>query len=203
MRMDFLGFDLRYKSRDWGPERREQYLIKPDVEQPLSVDKAVFPSIFDFDNGAPNRQSRRLVVQPREFRLQALGLWGDYDAMSRHGHDRNTGGENLISIAVAVATFGDPYWGDFVIESSFPGEDAKRWRFAGCDVADKFLTSGVSNCGLGDELHSLRQVWACRINEDGLFSAIEHASNFARFLDSRVAEHAPFFPFGIYVRLGE
>jgi hypothetical protein len=67
-------------------------------------------------------------------------------------------------------------------------------------VSDGFLLSGLSNCGyVGSEDRALRERWEADVNEHGLFSEAGPARRFADETNVRVPEHAPFFPFGIYL----
>jgi len=66
-----MGFDAREMTspaRAWHADRRELYLLRPEVERPLSVDALVWPSVFegvadlgwtgpvqDLDKAAPTR----------------------------------------------------------------------------------------------------------------------------------------------------
>ncbi len=76
------------------------------------------------------------------------------------------------------------------------------WAFLGYDVCDKWLLSGLSNCGYGTneaEIQLLRDTYASDLNEHHLFDSIELATEFRRLSDERVQEHAPFFVFGIWL----
>jgi len=46
-----LEFDVRiakdqYVGRRWDKDSRAEYLLRPDIEWPLSVDRGVWPSVF-------------------------------------------------------------------------------------------------------------------------------------------------------------
>ena len=73
------------------------------------------------------------------------------------------------------------------------------WRPLGFDIADGAI-SGLSNCGyLPDEAHALREAWAARLNEHGLFDEARDALAFRAVTDARVREHAPFAVYGIWM----
>ncbi len=77
----------------------------------------------------------------------------------------------------------------------------ETWTLLGYDVADSGFTSGLSNCGYRpdiDDVESLRRDWGPKLNERGLFDALEHADEFRRVSDARIPEHAPFFVFALY-----
>lgn len=81
---------------------------------------------------------------------------------------------------------------DLVVE---PG-----WRLLGFDIADGTAISGLSNCGYQeDEADALRDAWAPRLNEHGLFVEVHDALAFRAVTDARVREHAPFAVYAIWL----
>ena len=70
------------------------------------------------------------------------------------------------------------------------------WSIEGYDVADEWLTSAISNCGIGDAIMSNR-VPVPDVNNWGLFDNESEAFNFARDADRLVHEHAPFYVYQI------
>ncbi|MCC6953741.1 MAG: hypothetical protein IT290_06460 [Deltaproteobacteria bacterium] len=76
-----------------------------------------------------------------------------------------------------------------------------EWTFLGYDVADEWLLSGLSNCGLGrDQSADTKSQYNAEMNSLGLFASAHAAERFAHFLDARVTEHAPFSVYGIWRR---
>lgn len=39
-----IQYEYRCKPPSWGAQRREQYLLRPEIVQPLGIDKSVWPS---------------------------------------------------------------------------------------------------------------------------------------------------------------
>ena len=80
-----LGFDARERFLEagslWAPERRGIYLLREDVQKPLSVDPLVWPSLFG--EGLPDAERTRLGLEAMSlpgWRGPNQGLW---DSLSR------------------------------------------------------------------------------------------------------------------------
>lgn len=196
--VEVVGFDARTmlpeRWSSWTKERRDRYLIRPDVERPLSTDTSVWPSLFDAGIKRPAWTG-------------ALGLWDDLARLEDE-------------LALAGEAVREPYW---VVAVSLlwaflkPDEQSawmnppklaggspealnSNWTLIGYDVADMFLLSGISNCGFEwDEMQKARTRWRPQLNEHSLFREASAAQAFKFEADSRVAEHAPFSVFGIHL----
>ena len=88
-----LGFDLRLQAADlmagWTDDRRWQFLLRDDIETPLSVDPMVWPSKFWQPHvppgmGAP-RQLGTVIVPAGTDGYTTLGHWTDLDALNAPG----------------------------------------------------------------------------------------------------------------------
>lgn len=182
-----VGFDAREMSRDlgelWPPERRALYLLRLEVEKPLSVDRAVWPTVLAKPAGP-------------------LGLWESDDAVNREL--RRQGSPDaywIVSLALHTAGLSDierRTWTPFLV--SVDPDLCDSWTLLGYDVADLALTSGLMNCGYdGKQVEGLRTKWGPKLNASHLFSTADAAQAFARMTDKRVPEHAPFFVYGLYL----
>jgi hypothetical protein len=192
-----IGFDIRLGNRTselaWNEERRSLFLLRDDIQRPLSVDQTVWPSCFP----KADRDQWRGV----------LGHWSDFDAMSdaaeRLGIDLAS--SFLLSTVVAwdlLSAEERDEWATKRLDQAVPERPGPEWSIVGYDVADQWLTSGLSNCGyVGNERTEWRSRWGGRVNEFHLFDDPSEASIFAKATNQRVPEHAPFFVYGLLERL--
>lgn len=202
MKSLLLGFDCRWCSLEdaaqWNESRRARYLLKPLKGIPMSVDTVVLPSIFDFDNG--NSSAQEFKLAPADFHQQALRLWRDFTEM----HRRATSViqvKTVTEIAICLSHSASPleqWWHDFEREPVVPAALDSSWTSVGFDVADRHLTSVVSNCGFEQhEKEMLVKTWAGSLNSVGLFGDQRHATAFGKFFEDKVPAHSPLFVFEI------
>ncbi len=186
-----LGFDIRHPLDDlsfsrWDQERRAQYLIRPEVRWPVSVDPVVWP--------APSAE---------QVNQHPLSLWSSVaevlaacPAAASHG----SSAESNIPVVIEIGALRDSqsvrYW-ERIMEGFVQPEADDAGQYAtdsfGYDVADRYLLSGLSNCGLSaEEIGIVRKQFAAQINPFGLFSDPVVAADFRVSCDQLVPEHAPF-----------
>lgn len=197
-----LGFDLRLTAASmnqyWEGGQRELYLLKPGIAWPASVDTSVWPSIFCDPRPIEGAAGQPLTV-PRQSEL-AQNLAEMRDALqvvvSRE--------ESAVPIAVVfleerpLADIDEAPL-SMILEQRTPASVPVDWRPMGYDVADAGLVSGLSGCGYDDETAPLmREHWATKLNEFGLFDCLGDAVAFRAVSDDRVEEHAPFFLFQLF-----
>jgi hypothetical protein len=196
-----LGFDARemwLSPQDYWPDsRKKMYLLRYDVVRPLSTATSVWRAVFDADTSLQRPQ----WIGPIQ------SLWASLATLQEY-----------MDTAWSERTL--PYWIIAVIlqEDVCESEDLQEWyarasniipslrdpawAFLGYDVSDKWLLSGLSNCGYGtneSEIQILRETYASSLNEQHLFDSIKPAVDFMHVSDERVQEHAPFFVFGIWL----
>jgi hypothetical protein len=163
----------------------------------MSVDTSVLPSVFSFDEDCPDVE--RIRLPPSDFHQQSLRLWRSLAKMK--GAVRATNSRPLV-IALELhrdAVDAEDWWNDLADESVEPSSLGCTWRELGYDVADRFLTSALSNCGYTvDEKKSASSNWIGQINGSGLIDDVGAALKFRDYSNVRVAEHAPFFVYKIY-----
>ncbi len=176
-----LGFDARElfmnMSAWWNPHRRQKYLLRDDVQRPMSADTMVWPSLFG--DGLPDTDRERLglekLVVPA-WRGPNQNLWDDLNRM--RGAMGALANEPHCIIAVnwvssdgfsKHSVTGAPYR-----EKTVPDVLGSDWALLGFDVGDAGLTSGLSNCGYSDaERRALKRSWARRLNEYHLFGKLQ------------------------------
>jgi hypothetical protein len=209
-----LGLDVRlpadrYLAQEWTKHRRELYLLRPDVEQPISVDRIVWPSVFLFPGDWSNPDRKVKPVTPRfGFAEVTTRLWRDRTRMDAALRDHFSGDSAPgAMMRIDLVTDGSDKTGEawkflnLVPEPLLEGSDL--WPLVGYDVADSSLCSGLMNCGYAQaERQALRPVWAPKLNNHGLFAAADDALAFRAVTAARVPGHAPFFVFAVAIRGG-
>lgn len=174
-----IGFDP-----DWTEERRREFLLDPSVRFPKSVDSHVWTEVCPAMTVAGGL---RLPLPFWDSRQEMLAASGYTPASA-----------SLTEVTIVL-------YADDVVPAHVeamgirPYEAGSEERFfLGFDVADDGLTSGLSNCGYGPSDREQAEPFSLSLNEHGLFSTIEAANAFRLFSDARVAEHAPFFVYGVF-----
>jgi hypothetical protein len=172
-----LGFDIHAPLSSppdpaWGGTRREQYLLRPEIAVPLSVDRMVWPSLLT-NRDAP------------------FGLLLTLDELDRHSTRLVESGVDHPTL-VCISGFADSplpeAWGIASPLPNIAGTDL------GFDIADASLLSGLSNCGLTPpEQRKMRAAWTRNVNHYGLVNDLESASLIRKEYDELVQEHSPFY----------
>jgi hypothetical protein len=184
-----IGFDLREPMdgarSDWSAVRRSAFLIRPDVQQPISVDRSVWPSIAEPSAEHP------------------LGLWFRAEGLLQLAEDRLTLAKESVVVELAALTDGESYYWERVFEGlglDEGGDSSLSFHLLGYDVADRYLVSGVSNCEVSEpERAALRDMWSSSVNKYGLFGVVEDALKFRAVCDDSIREHSPFCVYRIRV----
>jgi hypothetical protein len=182
-----MGFDARAASLEpnerWDADRRTTYLLRTDVERPLSIDHVVWPAVVP---RGPN----------------PYGLWSDKDELERNVQAAS-GRISLVAFTLvtqAIAEHELALHKPFLSMLEVPAPPAvSSGSCLGYDVADLAFLSGLSNCGYApDIVETMRERWVPRLNKSHLFTNPADAAMFRSTTDVRVPEHAPFFVYGIY-----
>jgi len=203
-----LGFDKRrgaedFKSNEWPPQRRELFLLNQSIDCPLSVDSAVWPTMFCYEGASsiPSPAPYTRAVNPG---YQIDGIWSDLEFM-RRTFVQNRVEDNSLGVDVAIEVFVTPAHSFDEFESLLresrvvPDAIPLGSTFLGYDVADSSLYSGLCNCGYSvSDKKLLSMQWSSKLNEFGLFRDLNDALQFRVITDARVLEHAPFWIFGLY-----
>jgi len=208
----FLGYDLRacakdYVSTEWLATRRLTYLLKHDIRWPLSVDTAVWPSLFHFTSRRGDyRPVETVEVEPTNNEQLVLRLWADFAAMEATFREKAKG--QTCFVRVAIELWDDrrdaaetPEWQLIAETLSRHGEPPRGWTSVGYDIADTDFVSGLMNCGYMENERTELSASTRALNEFGLFSDLERAAEFRSISEKRVPEHAPFFVYRLLVDL--
>jgi hypothetical protein len=182
-----LGFDARtpiaQQSSLWDDTRRRDYLIRPEIVSPISVDRGVWPAVsVNPDEGYP------------------LFLWGSISEIAgAFPKVATTATDAPLIVEIAVVATDEEslkYWEGIIFGRVDPQKDRKFTLASEClgyDVADRSPISGLSDCQLSaDELAAIRKDWSRAINAWGLFDDAEDAKAFRTVCNRLVPEHAPF-----------
>lgn len=202
-----LGFDAREMfmdpARTWESARREMYLLRTNAPKPLSVDSAVWPSLFGEGLSEAERKRLRLDTMKRpEWTGPNQNLWEDLARMeSALGPLAATPHCNIAIAWVSADGFSKPAEGPGPYrEKMTPATRNADWVLLGYDVADSGFISGLSNCRYDPaEVAALRGTWSSHLNEHHLFADVDKALAFKGMTERRVPEHAQFFVFGLWL----
>jgi hypothetical protein len=212
MRTELLGFDIRLRAEDyvevrWDQNSRAIYLLRPEIKWPLSVDQMAWPSFFRYSKSrGPGylKLEETIDVTPSNTRHGALELWPSLEEMracisQQPVKPRKKGIEIAVMLLADEPSLSREYWRAVLDPPLSPNEPPKGWEFLGYDIADEYMLSGLTNCGYSeDEKSSLKQKWSNRLNEFGLLTTLEDASEFKKITDQRVPEHSPFFIYSLF-----
>lgn len=207
-----IGFDIRlyteyYLDLIWDHKRRNSYLLRRDLKWPMSVDKMVWPSIFRYSEESlqhdPFELKGMIDVIPDSMHQIALELWPDLEEMKAYFLKRRNKLKEGLQIAVFLegeeSWQSDEYWRAVLDPRLDVGIVPKGWSLLGYDVADKYMVSGLSNCGYNPEdRKELRNSWSDRLNGHGLLKTLGDAMLFKNITDQRVPEHKPFFVYTLF-----
>ena len=170
---------------DWTRERRECFLINPDTPTPKSVDSNVWGCLVESEECLGGG-----VIRPL--------FWHDWIGMLDAHDGKCLAGPRAAAVSVLYADIETPahMW-----VTGLSVQDVHRTgALMGYDVADIGGVSGLSNCGYeGGEVEEARARFGKQLNEHGLFTDIDAAMRCAEYTSLRVPEHAPFYPYGVYV----
>jgi hypothetical protein len=208
-----LGFDAR---RLWGDrvstrELKEAFLFRLDVERVLSVDSAIWPSVFPLDSETrpyagffqdlwPELDRlREHIENPKQIRMRPADLIAVTLQAELLNAEEGTRWEKRLK---GESPSADVNEADLEIPYSDPPSVRQGWSFLGYDVCDEWGLSGLSNCGFKpgrEDVQELRGRWGPRVNRFHLFDVIDHAIEFKGLSDQRCSEHAPFFVYGLWL----
>jgi hypothetical protein len=214
-----VGFDAREWWRGfgaaWSQERRGRFLLRADVDKPLSTDTSVWPSIYDLGDSRVGYLPAEppALLAPPAWTGPVQQMWAELDAL--RGHLRAAGEprvppHRLVGVALVAGASAKPdletwmrplpdHSARLVEGAVAPSTPGPGWSALGFDVSDTWLLSGLSNCGYSaSELAGLRSEFGPYLNRHHLFDEVEPAVRFARLRSGQVTEHAPFFVYRIW-----
>lgn len=214
MNQRLVRFDVRlskdaYVGAFWDEKHRSEFLLRPELEWPLSVDPLVWPSVFysQIVRDATKLPYGDIEVDPQ---VDHGMYWLNLEAMRTH-YEANRQARTS-GVFVAIELFSErslaediiPYEEAggiqcaLVLGRANPDECPAGSELLGYDLADGSWISGLNNCGYtSDEKRKLGHVWASRLNSFGLLKTLDDAVEFRKVCDIRVPEHSPFWIYGI------
>lgn len=215
MNQRVIRFDARldkddYVKKLWDSEHRDCFLLKPDIEWPLSVDPMAWPSVFYsvIFREATNFPYGSIEVDPS---VDGGQYWLNLDQMTQYYDAHRKGGSRGVFIGIDLfseqSLGGDtvPYEGPKGVQCALtlgravPSDRPATSELLGYDVADGSWISGLCNCEYSrEEKEQLTPVWVPRLNNFGLIASLDHATDFKRLSDARVPEHSPFWVYAIW-----
>ncbi len=199
-----IGYDCReFWLASWNTQRRYEFLFRPDVSKPFSIDHNVWPSIFELGANEMPLGTSPLIGHPPMGRLNRLcrdmhsliscldGSWG-----SKWPSLKLT----CFSLVLVNKEDRRPDWYGAISEPPIAKDVGVPWEFLGYDIADNSQISGLSNCGFGqdEDADGIRRQWASEVNDNHLLDTLSGATSFREMTNLRVKKHAPFFIYGIY-----
>ena len=214
MNQRLIRYDVRsnrddYVTRFWDEERRNLFLLRPDIDWPLSIDPVVWPSIFFsriFRDSAAFPDGRIEV----DAAIDGGDYWLNLEQMRKYYEEHRL--PSLQGTLVSIHLFSDrDLTGDILwyrdskgnqcgmrLGRTDPQQAPQGSEFLGYDVADASWISSLTNCGYSrKDKEELQQKWAARLNGFGLLKSYDDAAEFRNVSDARIQEHAPFWVFGI------
>jgi hypothetical protein len=199
-----LGFDAREMlpaAESWTSARRSLYLLRPEVRRPLSADSEVWSSLFDDGSGIP-RPGVSELLSPKWTGPNAR-LWEDLGRLESNLATVNVGIPYCLvafTWLADAASLREPRSYGPYDEPMTPGVRSPEWLSLGFDVGDGGMLSGLMNCSYNaEERKGLVEEWGPWLNEAHLFADAEAAFEFRLLTNRRVAEHAPFFVYGLWL----
>lgn len=213
MNRRLLQFDIRVHQDDyvqtlWTPELRNQFLLNPDVEWPLSVDEWMWPSVFF------SRISTRKSFATIEVDVDTKGsdYWLSVPEMHAYYEAHKPRASAAVPIAIELCS--EKSLDEDIIrytlepggiecalslKATTPQVVPDGTELLGYDIADASRLSGLTNCGYTEEdQQALRPIWKSRLNGFGLLQTVDDAIAYRRICDARVSEHAPFWIYAIW-----
>lgn len=189
-----LGFKVRASSEGlppWPSERRQTYLLRTDIKQPLSVDPHIWPDL-EFDDSVT-------AIFDDYYQGSVPNGLGVYTMTSKEKLKR----PSLGSIVALTATPKDAIklkdWhkiNDCPI--TFSSLSSCGFERLGYDVGDRWLLSGLMNCASAANRVELAAKFANALNAFHLFTSAKSAGEFRSEYDRIVTGHAPWFVYGIW-----
>ncbi len=194
-----IGFDAREMGRDTNAiyilGNQDSYLLREDIGKPLSTDTMIWASVVDHaDEGGKPLWTGTFT-----------DLWDSLARLEGHltRHQPAAAASYWIIGVTILTSMAADFWSSRGSDQAIwpavtPPQRDKTLTFLGYDVSDRYLLSGLSNCGKdADEIPAMRRQFGPHLNDHHLFTAPEPALAYKKWADQDPG-HAPFFVFGLY-----
>ena len=202
---ELLGFDARDMSPEhvarWPDRRRHEWLLRNDVQVPLSVDDMVWPSVL--------LRGGYEAFLGTDWIGFLQNLWENLPRMQQYIRSLIEGIPPHWTIAVGLIADtllnGERAIWDEIVLPTVPATVDDTWTFLGYDVADRFLSSGLTSyihCEHADYAQ-LQSRFVRAINDAHLFDNLDTAVDFRDVCNRRVKSDAPFFIFSMFKAIQE
>lgn len=204
MSEQLLGFHLRANFSslpNWDSVRRATHLLDPTIQKPLSVDESIWPRSTDIE------EYKKLFEDYYGESSDGVATNGLNLHRLRNNELLRTSRDSSQDVLLAISA--SDLDANALIERhkieplslSLKDIRDRQCQFLGFDVADDWLTSGLSNCGQGRVIsEDDRRPYLGDLNSSGLFQSVDTATTFAVLLNARIPEHSPFRAFGMWMR---
>lgn len=198
-----VGFDTREMwiafNANWHQERKDAFLLRLDIEKPLSTDKTVWASVFrsytlvdGVDRGTTPEDGFEI---PIEYRTDH-NLWNNLHEMLSCLEDK-WGKHWKRSWVIAITE---------LVESQEKAESKPvydtDWSLLGYDVSDRSgaIWSALTGSAYeADEIQLLRDRFSIYLNSYHLFDEQDKAFEFCQWADHRDRGHAPHSVYSLYL----
>jgi hypothetical protein len=209
IRFDVRAAKEQYVSQRWDAKARAGYLLRQDIEWPLSVDRRVWPSVFYArTDRRPEWESYATIeVDPRtdggRYWLDLADMRASYE---RHRALVPDGVFVGLELLTEKEVDGDTilYMDEgsqcgITLPPTVPERPPEGSALLGYDVAGAALISGLANTEYTEEeLRDLAPVWSNRLNSFGLLDTVEDAVTFRQVSDERDPGYAPFWIYALW-----
>jgi len=213
---DIIGYDVRSVSpswlkSEWDIKSREQFLLRPEITCPFSVDFSVWPTLFKLGQNDTKiiAANNAIIVDPgiaawhfKTFRLwpDLGGMLAEYKPTPDHDWGIAVGLIRLETYPPEASPIQDS-WRRAILGSPInPATKQSSWKLLGYDVANSGFTSAISNCGMSEkERRELRPVWGHLLGDNGLFQTVQDAIRFNADANKRLSPDGPFYVFELFL----
>lgn len=202
-----LGFQLRiypeniqHLSAEW----RKTYLLREDIEFPLSIDVSVwnyYEDNFLLSNIYANYSGGSL----RENVPNGLFIFDLKDSSVLNNPSHYDGalliGITVVNDSLSIAQRLKAVHRIKDIQYTIAELNQVGWHCIGYDIADEWLLSGLMNIGFNSiDKASLSRRFKEDINKYGLIDSIDIAQEYCIHCNEHIPEHAPFAVYGIWTK---
>ncbi len=208
-----IGFDIRIDnegtSDEWFQRVTTSQMLRSGVITPLSIDRNIWPSIFDRVSFVEYEESceDRFIDFPEGFWTGTFSdLWRNLQDLLNYLEQRRSRFTSQIFIvgissinSEASRNYPDNMFPDITITTN-PPVPQSDWKFLGYDVIGCGFFSGLMGWSHGGELDrkDLEGKFGPLLNEYHLFKNPSDAIIYTETANNRIPEHSPFYPCGLY-----
>lgn len=190
-----IGYDAREEylggTQRLGASWKMQALLRADVDRPLSVDKNVWPSLFEV-----------LEVEVPQYTGPVPGFWASLTTLEAAIADAPRAADLfcIACFAVVGSNLSEALSNVWERRAQYiePNAVLPSWSLLGFDVADGSGTSALSNMRVRRDTLKLKSRFGPYLNRAHLFRNPEAAKPFVVYANQAIAEHAPFFTYAIW-----